>query len=402
VLGLAAAGFFEQYDTALLTLAATDIADGLGVGVATFGVGVAIIRLGALGGVPVLRLSDRLGRRGLLIVSLAAFTVLTGLTALAWSLAAFVVLQTLARVFLAAEHSLSSLVISEEVRADRRGAAISLLGFIATAGPGAVALLLLVVPLTPLDWRLFYVFALVPLAIVAILRRTLKETKAFEVAAAAERIQPSLVPHVAPEHRPRPAADHALRDGGRRPADAVLPLRRRPRPGRLRLGRPLHDHRDGVGPRHHRRLLRRRPRERRPRPPARAGHRPDPHHPRDAHRLHEVRALFPVGFFVTVAAYACLQACAYVYLAELFPTEVRAGLSSFAITAAVVAGSIGLGLVAAFEGLAGRSTVMVVLAIAMLPALLLLRSLPETAGRDVVGGTDRAVARRRFAHDGHR
>src|SRR5688572_6583843 len=91
LLPLAAAGFFEQYDIALLTLAATDISDGLGVSIATFGVGVAIIRLGALGGIPFLRLADRWGRRTLLIVSLAAFTVLTGLTALAWSLAAFVV-----------------------------------------------------------------------------------------------------------------------------------------------------------------------------------------------------------------------------------------------------------------------------------------------------------------------
>ena len=46
---------------ALLTLAATDISDGLGVSIGAFGVGVAIIRLGALGGVPVLRLADRLG-----------------------------------------------------------------------------------------------------------------------------------------------------------------------------------------------------------------------------------------------------------------------------------------------------------------------------------------------------
>src|SRR5687768_18339482 len=71
LLPLVAAGFFEQYDLALLTLAAPTLSDGLGVSIATFGLGVAVIRLGALGGVPVLRLADRVGRRTVLIGSLA-------------------------------------------------------------------------------------------------------------------------------------------------------------------------------------------------------------------------------------------------------------------------------------------------------------------------------------------
>ena len=385
VLGLAAAGFFEQYDTALLTLAAPDISDGLGVSVATFGVGVAIIRLGALGGVPVLRFADRIGRRSLLLVSLAAFTLLTGLTAVAWSLAVFVVLQTLARVFLATEHNLAALVIAEEVRADRRGAALSLLGWIATVGPGAVALLILVVPLTPLDWRIFYVFALVPLAIVAWLRRRLRETRAFEVAAAAERLQVSFLPRIGREHRRTLTlitlfvgaagaiqtpfflfgSDLAqdtydwdglftiivLLSGGATLAGFYAGGRASDLLGRrLALAAGLVLSCTGT-----------------------------------ALVFTEVRVLFAPGWFCSVAAYACLQAVVLAYLAELFPTEVRAGLSSFAITAQVVAGSIGLGLVAALEGTVGRSAVMLGLAAALLPALALLRPLPETAGRDVIG-----------------
>jgi len=100
VLGpLSMAGFFEVYDVALLTLAAPVIAGGLGVPIAAFAIGVALIRLATLGSVPLLRLADRWGRRSLLILSLALFTLATGATALAWGFVAFVALQMIARVF---------------------------------------------------------------------------------------------------------------------------------------------------------------------------------------------------------------------------------------------------------------------------------------------------------------
>ena len=114
---LATAGFFEVYDVALLTLAAPVIAGGLGVPIALFGIGVALIRLATFGSLPLLRLADRWGRRTLLIASLALFTLATGATALAWGFVAFVGLQMIARVFLSTESALSSLVVAEELRA---------------------------------------------------------------------------------------------------------------------------------------------------------------------------------------------------------------------------------------------------------------------------------------------
>jgi MFS family permease len=355
---------------------------------------VAIIRLGALGGVPMLRLADRRGRRSLLLLSLAGFTLLTGLTALAWSLAAFVVLQTLARVFLATEHNLASLVIAEEVRPDRRGAALSLMGWIATVGPAAVALLLLIVPLTPLDWRIFYIFALLPLAIVAWLRRQLTETAAFRVASAADRIQPRLWPSVPTAFRPdlrritlfvsayglvqTPfflfgadlAQDGYDWDGtftvvvlssglatlagfyvGGRLGDVVG------RRAALGCGLVL----TGIAA-----ML----------------------------VFTEVKLLFVPGWYAGVAGYACLQAVVLAYLAELFPTELRATLTAFVLTAAIVAGSVGLGIVAGAGELASRSTVMVILGALLIPCVTLLRRLPETAGRDVVGLSDRSGPRR--------
>ena len=142
---------------------------------------------------PVLRLADRVGRRRMLLVSVLAFTVATAATSLAWGLVSFVVFQMVARLFLATEESLAGIVISEEVRPDRRGAGLTLLGIIAMTGFGLVAIMLLVVPLTPLDWRILYLAALPPLLLVAWLRRNLRETRAFTVAQAQDRVQASLL-----------------------------------------------------------------------------------------------------------------------------------------------------------------------------------------------------------------
>lgn len=131
---LSMAGFFEVYDVALLTLAAPHIASGLGVGIASFGIGVALIRLATLGSLPLLRLADRWGRRPMLIASLAIFTLATGATALAWGFVAFIALQALARVFLATESGLASLVIAEELRPDRRGTGLCTLGLMVLGG----------------------------------------------------------------------------------------------------------------------------------------------------------------------------------------------------------------------------------------------------------------------------
>ena len=385
LLPLIAAGFFEQYDTALLTLAAPTLSDGLGVSIATFGIGVAIIRLGALGGVPVLRLADRLGRRSVLIVSLAAFTLLTGLTAVAWSLAAFVLFQTLARVFLASEHNLASLVIAEEVRRDRRGAALSVLGWISLTGPALVALLLLVVPLTPLDWRLFYVVALVPLFIVAWLRRRLGETTAFRVAASEARLQPRLWPRVDRRHHgdllrlcgivgaagavQTPiflfGADLAqdgygwdgtftaivLASGLASAAGFWAGGRGSDRTGRRR-GLGL-----GIVLTAAAALL----------------------------IFTEERLLFLPGWFCVVAGFSCLQACVLAYTAELFPTEVRATLTAVTTTVAIVAGSAGLLVLALLEDATGTSPAIMVAGALLVPVLVLLRRLPETAGADVIG-----------------
>ena len=282
----------------------------------------------------------------------------------------------------------AGIVISEELRPDRRGAGLTLLGIIAMTGFGLVAIMLLVVPLTPLDWRILYVAALPPLLLVAWLRRNLRETKAFTVAAGgASACRASFWPQVDRVHRPllwritvvlgthgllaTPmffyAAELAQDGYGWEGLFTVIVI--------------------AAGPGHPPRLRRRRPAER----PGRAASRSC-----SGRSLivivgvllvfSEERWLFAPGFFLLTGADAGLAAVRPSYLSELFPTEVRATLLAFVLAVVVAAGSLGLVVVGVLEGVvehprghrrprrgdARRACWRSV-------------ALPETAGADVIG-----------------
>lgn len=384
LLPLCLVGFFTNYDTGLLALASPVIADGLGVSVATFGIGVALIRLGALGGVVTLRLADRWGRRPMLLVSVLAFTVLTGATAAAAGLVVFVVLQVLARVFLTTEETLAAVVLTEELRPEHRGAGIGMLGIISTAGFGLVALLLLAVDSTPLGWRLFYVVALVPLAVVIYLRRNLSETRAYAVAAAADRVRQPWWPDLPPRqarHLRRLllvlaavgmlattsfffAAELAQDDYGWKGLFTVVVFAAAPTTllGYVVGGR-LSDHFGrkpiltvsvlgfSVGA-----LL----------------------------VFSGERALYVPGFFLLAASDAAVQAVRSAFAGELFPTEVRGTLGAVAGAVIVVAGSVGLLLTGVLAAVVDPTVTVLFLALLAAVSVLALRTLPETAGTDVL------------------
>lgn len=383
---LTLAGFFESYDNTLLAVAVPTIALGLGVSVEALGGGIAVVRLGALAAYPFLRLADNWGRRKILLLSLLLFTILTGATALAWSLVAFVTFQVGARCFLQVEGALASIVIAEEVRPDRRGAALSMLGMIAgTSGAAVLALQLVAHAVGDWGWRLFYAFALVPLAIVAWLRRNFEETRAFKMAAESERVQHGLIPHVDAEHR-RLLLRAAVLAAGFGLAST---------PGFVWAGN-LAENDYGwsglyvailfsagifgfVGF-----LL--------------GGRLSDVVGRRSVTVaamvlqgagwvlvFSEVRSLFAPGYYLALMGLSAFQTVSYAYLAELFPTEVRASLASFAITLQIATGSLGLVLVSAFSRTVGPYRVMLALAAVEVVAAVAVLGLPETAGADVVG-----------------
>ena len=253
------------------------------------------------------------------------------------------------------------------------------------SGFGLVAVVLLVVPHTPLGWRILYVAALPPLLLVAWLRRNLRETAAFTVAEASNRLQRSFWPHVDAAHRPRlwritvvlgthgiastPAFFYAAalaQDGydweglftlvviAAGPASLL---------GYVAGGR-LSDH---------------------------VGRRPVLIWSAVLFALGvalvftEQRALFAPGYFLLAGADAGLVAARPSYLSELFPTEVRATLLAFVFAVVVAGGSLGLVTVAALEQLTTTRAALAVLVVVMMAGLTAMRGLPETAGGDVIG-----------------
>ena len=180
ILGLVAAvSFFEQYDLYLFTLALKQIQAGLAIEEAELGLLGSIVRFGALPAFFVAVVADRIGRRRVLLFTILAYTVFTGLTAFASDARVFVVCQFLARTFAVAEALLAIVVIAEEFGPAVRGWGIGAFAAIQSCGAGLAALLFAFVGHMEHGWRGLYFVGLVPLLLIAQWRRTLPETERF-------------------------------------------------------------------------------------------------------------------------------------------------------------------------------------------------------------------------------
>ena len=192
---------FEQYDVYLFALNLAHIQRELGIDEGQLGLLGGLVRAGALGAVLITLAADRFGRRRLLLVTVLAYTILTGATAFAPNASWFVACQLLARAFSAAETLLAVVVIAEEFDAEHRGWGIGALGAITACGAGLAAVLFGFVDLLPGGWRSLYLVGLVPLLTLAWWRRSMPETDRFlaleRERGAALRATPALAPFAA-------------------------------------------------------------------------------------------------------------------------------------------------------------------------------------------------------------
>src|SRR5207245_2360435 len=115
---LISAAFFEGYDSSILALLLPNIQNTFHVSEAVLGVTRIPIELGLFVAFFVTRLSDRLGRRPLLLWSVVGYTVFTALTAASWDIWSFAFFQFGSRLFL------------EERRRRERGEAVAQVPFL--------------------------------------------------------------------------------------------------------------------------------------------------------------------------------------------------------------------------------------------------------------------------------
>ncbi len=179
---LVPAAFFHGYDITILAVLLPEIADQFAASEALLGLTRIPIELGLFVAFFVARLTDRYGRRPLLIWTILGYTVSSALTALSWDLTSFVVFQFFSRVMLGAEIIVAVTVVVEEFPAGRRARALGTLFLFEALGTIAVAALLTAgLAETELGWRAFYLAGLPMLIPLALLRRKVRETARFTI-----------------------------------------------------------------------------------------------------------------------------------------------------------------------------------------------------------------------------
>lgn len=174
-----AASVIATYDLSLYSLAVVKIKADLGIAEEDIGAFNALFRLGVIPALALSYLSDVIGRRLLLMVTLAgaAFgTVMAGLSQNVWE---FVAAQTIARICIYTEELLVVVVIAEEFTERTRGWAIGALGAFGAVGGGLASAMYGMVNLLPFGWRFIYVVTAIPLIWLIWARSRLPETARF-------------------------------------------------------------------------------------------------------------------------------------------------------------------------------------------------------------------------------
>jgi predicted MFS family arabinose efflux permease len=162
------------------------IADQMGLSGTELGIGLAIIRLASLGSLPLVGLADRLGRRTMLLATLALGLALTIAAAASPSYWWFVAIFACGRPLFSSTNALTEVVVAaEQTDARGRAAAVALVAAGYGVGAGLTAVIHSLAS-SVLGFRGMFALALVPLAAVPFLSGWIQEPDRSAIAASAE------------------------------------------------------------------------------------------------------------------------------------------------------------------------------------------------------------------------
>ena len=167
------------YTLAVTALALPQIQRGLSIPEEELGSLFALLRFGTLFSLALAVLADRMGRRRLLIASVAGCALCNLATAFAPSGLALAWLQLGARCFLGGQILLAVVVVSEELSAENRGWGLGLLSAVGGLGGAVTVLAYAFVEHLPYGWRSLFVVGSFGLLCVPWLWRSLQETQRF-------------------------------------------------------------------------------------------------------------------------------------------------------------------------------------------------------------------------------
>jgi putative MFS transporter len=140
---------------------------------------VSVINIGTMLAYFLVRLADRWGRKRLLSLTIIGYTVSSFCSGLAVGVISFALWQLLARMFLIAEWAVAIVYAAEEFPAERRGMVIGVIQASASLGAIICSALVPMLLTTSLGWRSVYFLGSLPLLLMAVLRRSLRETERF-------------------------------------------------------------------------------------------------------------------------------------------------------------------------------------------------------------------------------
>jgi len=176
---LLSATIFEGYDITIFHLCTPDIARTFGMSDAAVGAMATTVRFGGILSFFVVTLADCFGRKRILATTVLCYACFTLLTALSSGVLTFIVFQSAAQIFLAAEFGVAVIMIGEEFPENWRARAISLLLMVAFLGGVPAVLKNNRVADSHWGWRGMYFLGVTPLLLIAWLRRNMHETARF-------------------------------------------------------------------------------------------------------------------------------------------------------------------------------------------------------------------------------
>lgn len=154
------------------------IAAEAGLSGTTLGIGLAIIRLASLGGLPIASWADRLGRKRTLVTACASGLALTAAAAASPSFWWFVAIFAVGRPALSATTALSTVMGSEQTASRDRAKAVALMAAAYAVGAGTTAVLNSLFG-SALGFRGLMLLALVPLIALPAVNRLVTEPDRF-------------------------------------------------------------------------------------------------------------------------------------------------------------------------------------------------------------------------------
>lgn len=182
---LSVATFFEGFDFLALAQILPNLRAAMDLSPRQGGVLLAVINCGMVLSYLLVRKADTWGRRRVLSVTIAGYTLASLASGLCPGPISFALCQLVARAFLMSEYAVAQVFAAEEFPAERRGMVIGVIQGASTLGAIVCAAVVPLLLRTPLGWRAVYFVGAAPLVIIAVARRTLRETSRFGALAGA-------------------------------------------------------------------------------------------------------------------------------------------------------------------------------------------------------------------------